>query len=220
MDAPLNRDVAELRVHLRTALVADALDAIGRRNQCLGSGILPLQSNVVLVGRAFTVSAIPADHPASPPYVGLLKALGEIKAGEVFIYPTGRSNRAAVWGELVSAACLARGVVGLVTDGLIRDVARVRQLEFPVFARGHLPYDVNGRLEVVDQGKVVDIDGVRITPGDLVIADDDGVVIVPADIEAEVIERSLVKDAQERRFREAVEHGDSALVAFERFDVL
>ncbi len=183
MDAPLNRDVAELRVHLRTALVADALDAIGRRNQCLGSGILPLQSNVVLVGRAFTVSAIPADHPASPPYVGLLKALGEIKAGEVFIYPTGRSNRAAVWGELVSAACLARGVVGLV-------------------------------------GKVVDIDGVRITPGDLVIADDDGVVIVPADIEAEVIERSLVKDAQERRFREAVEHGDSALVAFERFDVL
>jgi len=181
---------------------------------------MPLQSNVVLIGRAFTVTAIPADHPASPPYVGLLKALGEIRSGEVFIYPTGRSDRAAVWGELVSAACLARGVAGLVTDGFIRDVARIRQLAFPVFSRGHLPYDVNGRLEVVDQGKVVDIDGVRIAPGDLVIADDDGVVIVPADIEAEVIERSIAKDAQERRFREAVEQGDSARVAFERFDVL
>src|SRR5260370_6142601 len=170
MDAPLNRDVAKLRVHLRTALVADALDAIGRRTQCLGSGVWPLKSNVVLVGRAFTVSAIPADHPANPPYVGLLKALGEIKAGEVFIYPTGRSTRAAVWGELVSVACVARGVVGLVTDGLIRDVARVRQLEFPVFSRGHLPYDVNGRLEVVDQGKVVAIDGSPIPLLDPLIA--------------------------------------------------
>src|SRR5260370_23590001 len=193
MDAPLNRDVAKLRVHLRSALGGDEIDAVGRRTQCRGSGILPLQSYVVLVGRAFTVSAIPADHPANPPYVGLLKALGEIKAGEVFISPTGRSNRAAVWGELVSAACVARGVVGLVTDGLIRDVARVRQLEFPVFSRGHLPYDVNGRLEVVDQGNVVDIDGVRIAPGDLVIADDDGVVIGRADIEAEVLERAFVK---------------------------
>lgn len=220
MDAPIIPDVAQLRLHLRTALVADALDAIGRRTQCLEPGIVPLQSNVVLIGRAFTVTAIPADHPARPPYVGLLKALGEIKAGEVFIYPTGRSDRAAVWGELISAACVARGVAGVVTDGLVRDASRIRELSFPVFCRGQLPYDVNGRLEVVDHGQVIDIDGVRIAPGDLVIADDDGVVIVPVDIEAEVIERSLAKDALERRFRQAVEQGDSAQHAFERFDVL
>ncbi len=220
MDARASREIAQLRPHLRTALVADALDAIGRRSQCLGPGIVPLQSNVAIVGRAFTVTAIPADRPAHPPYVGLLKALDEIGTEEVFIYPTSRSDRAAVWGELISAACVARGVVGVVTDGLVRDAMRIRQLDFPGFCRGHLPYDVNGRLEVVDHGQIVEIDGVRIAPGDLVIADDDGVVIVPADVEEEVIERSLGKDALEKQFRDAVEHGDTAQRAFERFDVL
>jgi regulator of RNase E activity RraA len=220
MAASGGAEMLQLKSHLRSALVADALDAVGHRKQCFGGGIFPLQSNIVLVGRAFTVSAIPAEAPARPPYVGLLKALGEIRAGQVFVYPTSRSDRAAVWGELVSASCVAKGVAGIVTDGLVRDAARIRQLGFPVFCRGTLPYDVNGRLEVVDHGQVVEVDGVRIAPGDLVVADDDGIAVVPVDVEVEVIERALAKDALERRFREAVEHGASAQLAFERFDVL
>lgn len=213
-------EVARLSAELRSALVADALDAVGRREQCLGAGIQPLNAGTIVVGRAFTVSAIPSEKPAERPYVGLLRALDAVRSGEIFVYPTARSDRAAVWGELVSATCLARGVVGVVTDGLVRDVARIREIGFPVFCRGTLPYDVNGRLEVVDHGGIVEIDGVRIAPGDLVVADDDGVVIVPTDVELEVIERCRVKEARERRFREAVEAGLPAQDAFERFDVL
>jgi 4-hydroxy-4-methyl-2-oxoglutarate aldolase len=216
----LAEEMARLGAQLRTALVSDALDTFGRRKQCLGAGIAPLSPGVVVVGRAFTVSAIPSDEPASTPYVGLLRALDAVRAGEIFCYPTARSDRAAVWGELVSASSLAKGAVGVVTDGLVRDVARIREIGFPVFCRGALPYDVNGRLEVLDHGQVIEIDGVRITPGDLVVADDDGVVIVPRDVEQEVIEHCRVKEARERRFRAAVESGVPALDAFERFDVL
>lgn len=213
-------EAARLSSELRSALVSDALDAVGRREQCLGPGIHPLTPAAVVVGRAFTVTAIPSEKPARRPYLGLLRALDAVRGGEIFVYPTARSDRAAVWGELVSATCRARGAVGVVTDGLVRDVARIREIGFPVFCRGTLPYDVNGRLEVVDHGQVVEIDGVRIAPGDLVVADDDGVVIVPSDVELEVIERCRVKEAQERRFREAVEKGLPAQDAFERFDVL
>jgi 4-hydroxy-4-methyl-2-oxoglutarate aldolase len=212
--------VPEMWSRLRAALVSDALDAVGLRHQCLRPGISPLVTGGLVVGRAFTVTAMPTDTPAAKPYRGLLRALDAVGTGDVFVYPTDRSDRAAVWGELVSTSALARGVVGVVTDGLVRDAARIRQLGLPVFCRGTLPYDVNGRLEVVNHGEVATIDGVRVAPGDLVVADDDGVVIIPTEVEAEVIERCLAKDALEDRFREAVRQGEPAGRAFKRLQVL
>jgi 4-hydroxy-4-methyl-2-oxoglutarate aldolase len=213
-------DFENLRRRLRSALVADVLDGMGRRQQCLGPGIVPLRSADILVGRAFPVTVIETDTPIEPPYQGLLRALDAIAADDVFVYPTGRSSRAAVWGELVSTACLARGAAGALTDGLVRDTERIRALGFPVFARGTLPLDVNGRLEVVGYGADALLDGVPIRAGDLIVADADGVVIVPSEVEAEAVELALAKDAREADFRSAVAAGTTPSVAFNQFKVL
>lgn len=216
----MSLDFEQLRRRLRSALVADVLDGLGRRDRSLGPGIVPLRSADVLVGRAFPVSVVEVDTPVVPPYQGLLRALDAIGRDEVFVYPSSRSNRAAVWGELVSTACMARGVAGALTDGLVRDTERIRMLGFPVFARGTLPLDVNGRLEVVGHGTDAIIDDVRIRPGELIVADADGVVVIPLEIEAEAVALALDKDAREAEFRSAVAAGMPATVAFDRFRVL
>ena len=206
---------------LRSALVSDALDSIGLRAQCLGPDLVPLDPAHVLVGRAFPVTVEVVDGPAERPYQGLLRALDAVAAGDVFIHPSaGRSSRAAVWGELVSTACQAKGVAGALTDGLIRDTERIRRLGFPVVSRGTLPCDVDGRLEVVAHGEPIEIDGVGIRPGDLVVADADGVVIVPAEVEEQVVEIALTKAGRESGFRDAVAAGMAPSAAFARFDVL
>jgi regulator of RNase E activity RraA len=205
---------------LRSALVSDALDAIGLRAQCLGPGLAPLDPRHVIVGRAFPVTVELRDEPADPPYQGLLRALDAVAAGEVFIHQAGRSDRAAVWGELVSTACLAKGVAGALTDGPTRDSERIRALGFPVVCRGTLPCDVNGRLEVVAHGEPIVVDGVTIRHGDLVVADADGAVIVPHEVADGIVAAAVAKATSESNFRRAVAAGMSPSAAFERFGVL
>jgi 4-hydroxy-4-methyl-2-oxoglutarate aldolase len=112
------------------------------------------------------------------------------------------------------------GAAGAICDGNIRDVGRLRNLGFPVFARGTIPTDINGRLEVTGPAKSITVAGVLVTAGDLVVADDDGVVVVPAAVADDVITRALEKASGESDFREAVEAGLSASDAFAKFGVL
>jgi len=213
-------DLVQLRSILTSALVADSMDALGLTACCLGWDIGPLQAHDVLVGRAFTVRQIEVDAPPDRPYRGLLRALDEIGPDEVFVIPTGRSVKAAVWGELVSTASRHRGAAGALTDGLVRDSTKVRALSFPVFARGTSPLDTNGRLEITDIGPEAIIDGVSICRGDLIVGDADGVVIVPWEVVGEVVERAQAKLRGEAQFRRAVSNGTAPSVAFERFKVL
>ncbi|CDR17759.1 RraA family protein [Streptomyces iranensis] len=206
---------------LTSALASDALDALGRRRQCLGPDIRPLGLAQRVVGRAHTVHAVAAAEvsPARP-YEGLLSALDHTAPGTVFVFHTGRSDAAGVWGELVTTACLSRQVAGALTDGLIRDVSRVQALGFPVFSRGATPYDSKGRVDVVEELVPVTIDGVRIDPGDLIVGDADGVCVVPAELEEKVISLVREKRAGEREFREAVARGVPVTDAFRTYRVL
>ena len=95
-----------------------------------------------------------------------------------------------VWGELLSTAARNAGCVGAVVDGAVRDVRKMRELGFPVFARGTSVYDSQNRQVMIDMDVPVQIGGVRFRPGDLVIADEDGVVVVPQEVEAEVLRRA------------------------------
>jgi 4-hydroxy-4-methyl-2-oxoglutarate aldolase len=217
-DGPGTRAVWDL---LTSALAADALDTVGKRRQCLSPDIRPLTLNQRVVGRAHPVRAVPAEDIApAVPYVGLLAALDAAPRDSVFVFATERSDTSGVWGELVTTASLARGLAGAVTDGLIRDVARLVEAGFPVFSRGSTPYDSKGRIDVVEHGRVVVIGGVSIAPGDLVVGDADGVCIVPAALEPEVLDIVCRKAHGENQFRTAVENGMSASEAFRTFGVL
>lgn len=223
MTVPRRRDTAalrELQQRLRTALVADALDAVGLRDQSLAPGLSPLHPGVTLVGHAFPVEIAPVDSVPDKPYDGLLRSLDAVGEGDVYVAAVRGIARVAIWGELITTACQAAGVLGAVCDGYARDSGIVRGLGFPVFCRGTAPTDSKGRSEVRAFGGQVAIDGVDIARGDLVVADDDGVVVVPVDVADDVVRLAIEKGEHESQFRRAVRDGMSARVAFETYGVL
>jgi regulator of RNase E activity RraA len=173
-----------------------------------------------MVGHAFPVAVELASAVPEVPYVGLLAALDAVSEGQVFVFPVDRGTEIAVWGELLSTACAMRGARGVLSDGMVRDVSMIREMGFPVFARGTLPVDINGRYEVVAHNVPARIDGVHIMPGDLIVADIDGCVVVPLDLLSKVTELVAEKTQGESQFRQAVAEGMSPSEAFAKFGVL
>jgi len=204
---------------LRTSLLSDALDRAGRRRQCLGPDVVPL-SGTRLEGRAYPLVLERADAPGEPPYQGLLRALDAVPAGAVLVLPGRRATDAALFGELMATACLGRGAAGAVCEGFVRDLPEVRAIGFALFGCGTVPYDMDGRLEVAGHGRPVEVDGVLIEPGALVVADHDGVVVVPTELEASVVAAALDKAAREDEFRAAIAAGMQPSEAYDRFGVL
>ena len=212
--------LAELGEQIGSSLVCDALDDLGRRHQSLAPGYVPLVAGQVLMGYAFPTRLEPAEEIPEVPFVGLLAALDAIGPGEVWVGATGGFRDAALWGELLSTACIAAGSVGALLDGYVRDVGVIRSLDFPVLCRGVDPRNINGRGEVVAHNLTVDVDGVTVAPGDLIVGDDDGVVIVPQALIDEVVGAAVEKTSGESRFRQAVREGMPPGEAFKRFGVL
>ena len=205
---------------LTSALVSDALDGLGYADRCLGSGIVPLGVGMATIGRAFPVTAVRVDETPDARYVGLLRALDEIEPNDIYVVSSGGAVDVALWGELLSTIALARGAVGAICDGLVRDAARIRALGFPVFSRGTVPLDIHGRFEVVGHGSPVTIDGIEIARGDLLIADDDGVIVVPPAAENDVLARATEKGTAEDGFRRDVADGMLPSLAYALHRVL
>ena len=216
----LNLDLAKLSTIFTAALASDCLDQLGAKNQVLKKDIEMISGEGVMLGFAFPVRMDVVDKAPEVPYVGLLKALDAIGKDQVFVSPANRLERAALWGELLSTACKHKNVAGSLTDGQVRDVVRCRALGFKVFGAGTLPLDINGRFEVVEHNVPCEIDGVKINPGDLIVGDIDGVVIVPKKLIAEVVRRVEEKNSGEDLFRKAVREGMSPSEAFAKYKVL
>jgi regulator of RNase E activity RraA len=159
-------------------------------------------------------------HVDPKPYELELRAVDTCQPDDVMIAAAGGSMRSGIWGELLTTAAVNRGCVGVIADGAVRDVARMRELAFPVFARGVCVYDSKDRQRVIDLDVPVEIDGVVFSPGDLVIADADGVVVVPREVETEAIRRAWDKVHAENEVRDAIRNGMLATDAFIRYGVL
>lgn len=212
--------VEMMRRSLRTAVVCDALDGLGYRNQSPRVQLRPYTSDAVLVGRAKTTLWTEMAHEDPRPYELELRAVDDCRPDEVLIAAGGGSTRSGLWGELLSTAARNRGCVGAVVDGAVRDVRPMREMDFPVFARGVSPYDSLNRQRVVDVDVRVEIAGVPIAPGDLVFADEDGVVIVPQEVEDEAVRRAWEKVHAENVTRDAIRDGMLATEAFEKYGIL
>jgi 4-hydroxy-4-methyl-2-oxoglutarate aldolase len=128
--------------------------------------------------------------------------------------------RSGIWGELLTTAAKNTGCVGAIIDGGLRDVGKIRAMDFPVFARGVSLYDSLHRQRVIDVDVPVELDGVLFAPGDLVFADEDGVVVVPQAVEREAIRRAWDKVHAENEVRDAIRHGLKAREAFAKYGVL
>ena len=212
-----------VRERLSCALLSDALDRVGMSRQsprvALPALVAP-RPGQILAGRCRTTLWADMAHADPDPYALELAAVDACQPEDVLVCAAGGSLRSAVWGELLSTAARARGCVGVIVDGAARDVAVMARMEFPCFARGVSVYDSLNRQRVIDHDVLVEIDGVAFAPGDLVAADRDGVVVVPRNVEQQVLAIAWHKAHAENHVRDAIRGGMSATEAFRTFGVL
>ena len=173
---------------------AAVYEALGRRN-ALPPGIRPLWAGLVLAGPAFTVECKAADNLA------LHRAVAEAPPGVVLVAATSNSTMVPVWGDLLSTIALNKGVAGIVTDGAVRDSNRIEQLKFPVFCQGTSLYAPT-KEDFGTLGAPIVLDGVQVQPGDWLVADGDGVVIIPASqLDSVIDSASAVREREAEMIR-------------------
>ena len=213
----------ELRRLLYSSVLSDVLDSFGLMHQALRPFVRPLDESLVLLGRVRTGryearDSVPSGHN---PYALEMDLIDDLRPGEIPVLACGGpTDWIAPWGELLSTAARARGAAGCVIDGLVRDVARIRAMRFPVFHGGIGPLDTKGRAEMVEKDTAIDIAGVHVAPGDWVLGDVDGVVFVPVDKAEAVFRAALDKIAAEDTTRAELEAGESLHTVYARHGVL
>jgi 4-hydroxy-4-methyl-2-oxoglutarate aldolase len=211
-------DLVESKLY--TSVLADVMDDLGRRNQTLRHDIRPIYDGAKVTGRAATMCTVDVDAVPAEPHKLLLELLDTLERGEVVVCTTRGSMHAAVWGELLSTHARARGCRGAIIDGPTRDSWGIVDMRFPVFASGYTPADSKGRIEVTEIRAPIEVDCVPVRDGDLVVGDQDGCVVVPQEIEAEVVERALAKVAGENTVRDLLREGTSIRRVFKEHGIL
>jgi regulator of RNase E activity RraA len=166
-----------------------------------------------------TVHETDVDEPSEPPFGLMLKALDSLQHHEVYV-AGGGSPQYALWGELMSTAALARGAAGAVLAGYTRDTHGILAMDFPVFCYGSYAQDQRGRGRVVDFRSTLHIGRVTIRSGDIVFGDIDGVVILPREVETEVVHRALEQVRKEKTARQLLGEGASTQSVFMETGVL
>ncbi len=206
--------------HLHPAVVSDCLDRMGYRQQVMRPHIRPLYPKARLAGFAMTVHCIEVDTPPANPddyYKGELQAVDSLRPGDVMVVSTCNGS---YWGELLATASRYRGAVGIVADAYTRDTERLIEMQFPTFVAGILATDSLGRIDI-DQVQVpITCGGVSVKPDDLMLADYDGVVVVPSEAAEEAITRAEEKVSGENLVREKLAEGMPTWEAFRTYGVI
>lgn len=216
-----------IREELYTAVVGDIMDKMGYTHQFLPPQIQPLRDDMFVVGRAMTV--LEADcyeelsnghNPImSKPFGLMLEALDDLKENEVYVC-TGSSPEYALWGELMSTRAIKLKSTGAVVNGWSRDTKGILDLDFPTFSYGRYAQDQGPRGKVIDYRVPIEMNGVRINPGDIIVGDIDGVCVVPQEIEKEVFKGALEKARGEKTVQKVIAEGMSAKDAFEKYGIM
>ena len=219
---------AILKNELFSAVVGDVLDVMGHRRQFLPAGIAPLVAGSRIVGRAMPVLEADVFGDGTPnaggplankPFGLMLEALDDLKPGEIYI-ASGASLRYALWGGLMSTRATHLKAAGAILDGYVRDAAEIEALGFTVFCRGVYAQDQGPRGKVIDYRCAIEIDGVRIEPGDLLYGDREGVIVIPRAAEQEAVRRAREKASTEGAVAIAIHGGMSACEALAKFGVM
>lgn len=212
-------DLYELARITHSAVFSDVCDRLGYRQQTLPPRITRMTGTGVLIGYARTFLTVPVDAPPDRHYGGEIDFIDSLRPADVAVGDAS-GRPAAAWGELFSNAARGRGARGAVIDGLIRDVERIEHVGFPIHAVGTRPTDSLGRVSLQSVDLTLDIDGVRVAPGDLVVADRDGVTIVPAEIVDEAIPLAVEKATTENAALDLLREGGLLADVWERYRVL
>lgn len=197
---------------LDSCVVSDALDSLGLAGAV--AVLRPMWACPRVVGRVVTVKLVPAGDAA--PYTGPPRHLGtaaieEASPGDVIVVDHGGRDIAAGWGGILSLAAQLKGLAGVIVDGACRDVDEGRDLGFPIYARSATPRTARRRVVEQSFNTPVQIGGVEVSPGDLVLADWTGAVFLPASRAEEIVVLAEGLFAREAAMAEALRAGRSVV---------
>ncbi len=178
-----------------------------RRVRALAPTIKPLIPGKRIAGRARTVRITPGQNGA------IHRAVHHALPGDLLVVDGGGSDRFGPFGDLLADGCLARGMVGAVFDCTIRDSADIAALGFQVFCRGFHP-EATAKSEPGETDIPVSVGGVEVHPGDILVGDDDGVVVIPQDIAADVLDQVTAVAAREDAIRARIHAGETTFDIF------
>lgn len=216
-----------MRRELYSAVIGDILDKMHYYHQFLPYKIQPIDRDMVVAGRAMTVLEADAFEELSngqnpimkKPFGLMLEALDDLKKNEVYIC-TGSSPSYALVGELMCTRMQILGAAGAVVNGFHRDTKGIEELNFPCFSYGRYAQDQGPRGKVIDFRVPIEIEGVRVNPGDIIFGDLDGVLVIPREVENEVIEKAYEKATGEKMVAEAIRGGMGAKESFDKHGIM
>lgn len=211
-----------MKEHIYVPVVCDILDSLGYRHQAMHQRLRPLdEKHCVIVGRARTFRWLDTDYVVEEnPYGKEIEAMDSLGEGDVAVHSTDSGGTNAPWGELMSTAAKMRGAVGCICDSQIRDCLRIKEMEFPVFYAGIRPLDSKGRGLVVAYDVPVRCGDVLVNPQDLIFADFDGVVVIPQEVEDQVLELAKEKASKENYSRKELLEGHTLAEVYEKYGAL
>ena len=211
----------EIDERVRSAIISDSLDVVGVRTHVMSRNITPLEPSMKCIGYAATIEFIEDDtFDESDPYGEAIDFLDRLHPEDVAVIATNESERSAFWGELFTTAAKSRGAHGMVTDGPLRDTREIEKIGFNVFGHGTLPFDFKGRCRVSRVNQAVVCGGVEVKPRDLVVADADGIAVVPQAYIAQVIGLANERVRRESTVLAELSAGSSVRGAWERHHIL
>lgn len=186
---------------LDTTNISDALDRLGIAGQCLG--IKPRDPRFRLTGRAFTLLYGPVGKPAGT--VG--DFIDDVPPGSVIAIDNGGREDATVWGDILTEIAHLRRIAGTVIDGACRDTALCLELGYPVFSRSYSMRTGKDRVQLEGTNVIVNIGDARVTPGDILRGDADGVIVIPRQHESAVLDAAEDVFAKEEAIRTSIRSG-------------
>ncbi|TFH41938.1 MAG: RraA family protein [ANME-2 cluster archaeon] len=210
-----------LESHAYAAVFSDIMDEMGLRHQVISpkSKIKPLRDDFVTMGRCITLLNV-YDGNKEDPYSTVIECIDNITPDSVLVTTGDASMEVGIMGELTATALKSRGARGAVVNGYSRDVRNLINMSYPTFAWGPSPIDTTGRVKVIDYNIPITIGGVTVTPGELIFADLDGIVIIPQSQEKEVISKTLERIQTENLVRKELAQGKKMREVWDKYNVL
>ena len=193
---------------LDTCAVSDAQDKLGIKGTVIG--ILPLYETGRIAGRAVTFKLKSRGNETTTRHLGTT-AVESADPGDIIVCDHRGRTDVAGWGGILSTAAKTRGVAGVIIDGASRDVDEAKGLGLPLFARAAVPLTARGRIVEESANEPIEIGGISLAPGDYLIADNSGVVVVPQDRVAEVVPEAENIVAREQAMAADVMAGKSVV---------
>jgi 3-hexulose-6-phosphate synthase / 6-phospho-3-hexuloisomerase len=193
----IEAETRQLLTRVSTPNISDAMHRKGAMH-----GLFSVNPGLKMVGPAVTVQTFEGD------WAKTVEAIDTAQSGDVIVIYNGGSDQVAPWGELATLSCLNKGVSGVVIDGAVRDIDDIRRLEFPVYARAVVPNagEPKGFGEINAE---ISCAGQTVRPGDYIVGDDNGIVVVPKERAYEIARRSVEVEKNESRIRDEITKGST-----------